>query len=291
MISKRYPPHTRLGARGLMSAAKRGAVGLRVRVLRLLNGLGMGAGTDRELNRFCVACRFLCGNGIEIGALAAPLPLPRGARVRYVDRLTATELRAQYPELAGAHFAEPDVADDGERLTSFSDASLDFVVANHFVEHCEDPIGALGSFMRVLRPGGVAYLAVPNRRRTFDRSRAATTIEHLVADHEAGPARSRRAHFQEFAAAMREVADDRRFAGTIHWMADAEVLESINYSIHFHTWDPEEFLTFLLFVRGRYVEPFEFACALANGMETIVVLRRAARLVSGYPQQTRVPQA
>jgi ferredoxin len=39
---------------------------------------------------------------------------------------------------------EVDVVDDGERLESFADASLDFVVSSHFLEHCQDPIRAFG---------------------------------------------------------------------------------------------------------------------------------------------------
>jgi hypothetical protein len=35
------------------------------------------------------------------------------------------------------------VVDDGTRLASFADGSLDFVIANHMLEHFEDPIAAL----------------------------------------------------------------------------------------------------------------------------------------------------
>ena len=45
--------------------------------------------------------RELASYGIEIGALHHPLPVPPEARVRYVDRMPVSELRRQYPELAG----------------------------------------------------------------------------------------------------------------------------------------------------------------------------------------------
>jgi ubiquinone/menaquinone biosynthesis C-methylase UbiE len=45
------------------------------------------------------------------------------------------------------------VVDDGARLASFADGSLDFVVANHMLEHAEDPIAALKHQLRVLKPG------------------------------------------------------------------------------------------------------------------------------------------
>ncbi len=61
--------------------------------------------------------------------------------------------------------------DDGEHLASIGDESVDFVVANHFIEHCRDPIGALTTLLRVVRPGGVVFMAVPDKRQTFDRAR------------------------------------------------------------------------------------------------------------------------
>ena len=67
--------------------------------------------------------------------------------------------------------------DDAERLASLGDASQDFVVANHFLEHTEDPIGTMENVLRVIKPGGIAYLAVPDKRFTFDVSRDVTQIE------------------------------------------------------------------------------------------------------------------
>ena len=48
----------------------------------------------------------------------------------------------------------------------FEDASFDVVVSNHVVEHVgglEDQQRHLGEIARVLRPGGIGYLATPNR--------------------------------------------------------------------------------------------------------------------------------
>src|SRR5207244_3598621 len=121
----------------------------------------------------------------EIGALDFPLRLPRGARVRYVDHLDEAGLREAHAQTlrAGRPLVVPDIVDDGERLASFADCSLDFVVANHMLEHVEDPIGTLETQLRVLRPRGVLYLAVPDARTSFDACRPLTTVEHLLRDH------------------------------------------------------------------------------------------------------------
>ena len=105
-----------------------------------------------------LAAECLRGGGVEIGALHQPMPLPPGAGVTYVDRMTVEELRAHYPELAELELTPVDVVDDGERLATFEDESVDFVVANHFLEHCENPIGTIETHLRKLRPGGVAVL-------------------------------------------------------------------------------------------------------------------------------------
>jgi SAM-dependent methyltransferase len=131
-----------------------------------------------------IAKRYLSGEGIEIGALHNPLPVPRSARVRYVDRLPVSELRAQYPELEQEPLVQVDILDDGERLAMIADSSIDFVIANHFLEHTQDPVGTLLNAFRVLRPEGILYLAVPDKRHTFDRDRAVTPLGHVLRDFE-----------------------------------------------------------------------------------------------------------
>jgi SAM-dependent methyltransferase len=226
------------------------------------------------LDRTAIAGLFLKGEGIEIGALHNPMPVPPGVRVRYVDRLTVADLRRQYPELTDAVLVEPDTVDDGERLVRFGDRSVDFVIANHFLEHCEDPIATLKTFARVLRAGGCAYLAVPDMRHTWDRDRAPTTLDHLIDDHERGPQISRRRHFEEFAQAMHNLAGDPMYKNTIHLLTDPAYLQRVNYSIHFHVWDHMGFLGLMTGMLGRYGLPLELEMALASGAETIAVLRK-----------------
>ena len=44
----------------------------------------------------------------------------------------------------------------------FADASFDIVTAKHTLEHMRDPKAALAEVRRVLRPGGVAFIIVPD---------------------------------------------------------------------------------------------------------------------------------
>lgn len=215
-----------------------------------------------------LAGRYLHGDGLEVGALHLPLGLPRGARARYVDRMGVEDLRAHYPELDEYDLVTPDFIDDGEALASVPTGSMDFVVVNHLIEHCQDPIGALMAQARVLREDGILYLAAPDRRRTdFDRNRAETSIEHLLRDHEEGPEGSRPQHYEEWSRLAIEVPADE--------VAEhAARLEAEDYSIHFHTFTLSSFLALLLRCREVYGLPLEVVATETNNHEFIVIARR-----------------
>jgi predicted SAM-dependent methyltransferase len=223
------------------------------------------------LGRLSVADRHLRGKGLEIGALQDPMPLPNGASARYVDLATTEQLRRIHPWKARRHLVEVDVVDDGEKLTTVGDATQDFVVANHFLEHCEDPIGTLRNLLRVVRAGGCVYLSVPDKRHMFDRDRPATTLAHLEADHEHGPAVSRHAHYDEVVRLAVKVQGEPAIAARV-----AE-LEREHFRIHFHCWSQTEFLQLLCALQVRAGFPrFDVAEFAANEREMVVVLKRLA---------------
>jgi SAM-dependent methyltransferase len=128
---------------------------------------------------------LLSGEGVEIGALHEPAPLPQARRITYVDALSRERARALFPEIDPAQFTEPTVIADLDRdgLRAFAANSQDFMVASHVLEHLANPIGAIAELFRVLRPGGRAAIAVPDKRFTFDRPRALTPFEHLWRDY------------------------------------------------------------------------------------------------------------
>ncbi len=208
----------------------------------------------------------LQGEGVEIGALHRPLPTPSGARVRYVDRLDEAGLRSHYPELADKPLVAVHVVADGELLDTLPDASQDFLIANHFLEHTEDPIGTLENHVRVVKPGGVLYFAVPVKDATFDARRERTPFAHLERDHQEGPRWSRAEHYDEWA---------RLVDGLSGEQADARArdLEARGYSIHFHVWDPPGFGELLerLVARGM---PIQVETLVRNQSELIALLRR-----------------
>lgn len=221
--------------------------------------------SDRKTIRGDVALRFLRGDGIEIGALDFPLRLPRGTQVRYVDYLDETGLRGVHSSTLreGRPLVVPDVVDDGARLALFADASLDFVVANHMLEHIEDPIAALQHQLRVLRSGGVLYFTLPDARESFDAPRERTTTEHLLRDHREGPQVSRREHYEECARYI------ERHRGEILTNRVRE-MEAENLHPHFHVWEPATFAGFL----AALDLPFSLELLQAGIGEFLVIIRK-----------------
>ena len=217
--------------------------------------------------RRAIAERYLAGAGLEIGALNVPLEVPAAATVRYVDRLPVSALRQQYPKIAQQPLVEADILDDGEVLGSIADASQDFLIANHTIEHCEDPISALENWFRVLKPGGILYLAVPDKRYTFDRDREITTIEHLLRDRREGPAGSRQQHYEEWVRYV-EAKPEAEIAERVKFRME------MNYSIHFHVWTQADFLDFLLHCRRYFACPCDIEYMEKSGVEFILVLRK-----------------
>ena len=216
-----------------------------------------------------VAACYLTGSGIEIGALDAPTPLPAGATARYVDFRGVADLHRQYPELEADDFVAVDIVDDGERLEKIDDASTGFLIANHMLEHCENPLGTLRTHLRKVAHGGWLYYAMPDMRCCFDIARPLTTFDHLVADDADGGAASRHGHFVEWAKLVNKIDDD----------AAAEDNARLNmkngYSIHYHVWDGNSWLDFLVRAREYLGREFEIRHFELSGPEMISVLRRA----------------
>jgi predicted SAM-dependent methyltransferase len=228
---------------------------------------------------------WLKGHGIEIGALHRPLPVPPGARVTYVDRLSVDELRRHYPELADLPLTPVGVIGTAENLSAFKDSSLDFIIANHLLEHLEDPIKGLIEFHRVLKPDGALYMALPDARLTFDRERALTPPEHLIEEHRSGPAANRREHYVDWTVHVEN--------GALNYGNEPEQrvkdLMEMGYAIHFHVWRADSFLEFFFAACKEAKLDFEVAAFAPPEQpaddEFVVVM------LKGRPAKLRLPSS
>jgi predicted SAM-dependent methyltransferase len=186
--------------------------------------------------------------------------------VRTVDLMSREELVRAFATLKNVEsISAIDVVDDGERLATFTDETLDFVIANHVLEHIEDPIDALVNWLRVLRPGGVLFLTLPDASQSFDSPRRRTSVAHLLRDHREGAAVSRHEHYEEWARLIEGQPEDRVAERVAEYARDGA-------RHHFHVWELGGFVEFV----GAAELEFRLEYAQRSIEEFIVVLRRPA---------------
>ena len=219
--------------------------------------------------------RFLRGKGLELGALHMPLDLIGSGveEVRYVDRMPEDKLREHYPELRDLPLVHVDVVDDAGTLTSVPDGSLDFIISNHLIVHMPDPIGSILCWHRKLKRSGVLYMAVPDKRRTFDRARPLTEIEHFLTDHfalaEERKNRDREA-FYEWSRLVNKTPEDQV-------EAQVQQLLEMDYSIHYHTFTDKSMKALLGEIRQRFCPGLIIAAQATTSLfsnECIFVIAR-----------------
>jgi predicted SAM-dependent methyltransferase len=219
-------------------------------------------------DRNTVSYRYLQGQGIEIGALHNPLPVKDGVKVKYVDRLSLAVLKKHYPELSAYTLTEIDIIDDGEILNSIQDNSLDFIIANHFLEHCENPLGTIKNHIKKIKTNGILYYAIPDKRYTFDKDRPLTDFNHFISDDVKGSSLSREQHFIEWVSIVENYKDTDQIKNRV------SVLTTMNYSIHYHVWDIETAYGFLFKAREYLNNQFRVNYFEQRNNEIIIVLQK-----------------
>jgi len=219
--------------------------------------------------RVGLANRYIRGGGVEIGALQKPTRLNEACQVRYIDRMTLEKLLEHYPEMAQIPVQSPDIVDDGQLLQHIAEGSQDFAIANHFLEHCPDPIRSIHNMLRVVRQGGILYLAVPDKRHTFDLRRPVTAYAALKSAYVSGRRAGCADLFYEWAHLVYRLPPDQA-------RARAEQLMEEDYSIHYNVWSTGDLLSFLLAARQDFQIPFELLAVVSSENETIVLLERTA---------------
>lgn len=234
---------------------------------QLINRIRFGGPKRLYRNRAELAAKFVRGSGLEIGALHHPLEVLVSVEVLYVDRLSTQDLITHYPELDPDSIVHVDIIEDGETLASIPDASQDFVIANHLLEHCQDPIGTLENWLRVLHEDGVIFLSVPDKRYTFDYSRSLTELSHVIRDWHDGPEWSRMLHYEEWVRFVDRVPEEQI-------LSQVEALAPSNISIHFHVWTANTFRELLGFCEKNLKFNFEVCKFMRNGIENIAIIKR-----------------
>ena len=86
---------------------------------------------------------------------------------------------------------------EGVDLSTFPDASYDFILSCHMLEHTANPLRALKEWKRVLRGDGRLLLVLPHKDGSFDHRRSVTSLEHLLEDFRDNVGEDDRTHLKE----------------------------------------------------------------------------------------------
>jgi SAM-dependent methyltransferase len=127
--------------------------------------------------------KTIFGEGLDLGPWHMPFPLPY-ADAKLVDRYSAQEMKTI--------FAEFNLVEDGflpnsdfiinfdlDGLKVLESERYDFVIASHLLEHLSQPFLFLQEMVRVTKEGGVIFIALPDRRFTFDLTRPLLPFSHF----------------------------------------------------------------------------------------------------------------
>jgi SAM-dependent methyltransferase len=212
---------------------------------------------------------YLGSRGVEIGGLWRKFRVPSGAKVWYVDRLSAADLAKHYGEIK-RKLVVPDVVADAESLPL---RGLDFIIASHVLEHLPSPLQALRSWYDALRSGGTLLLKIPDKRFTFDRRRERTSLQHLVDEYEDPRRIDVRAHYAEWVERV-----NGKPPNTAEFEQELRNLMDMNYSIHYHAWIDQDIREIIEYTRNVWRlnwQPVVFWNAHFYRKETVALLKRA----------------
>jgi SAM-dependent methyltransferase len=197
-----------------------------------------------------LAHEHLHGRGLEFGALHSPLRVDDSCEMTYADHFLNEELYEVFPEIKehyGDQMVDVTVRVDLNRsdLSELEGDDFDFFVANGVMEHLANPLLFLANVTRIMRPGSLLYLAVPDRDYAFDSRREVTPFEHLWDEYERRVAEVDDDHILDYVTGVGiPIPDDPD--------ARAELFEQQRrHTIHVHVWDEASFADFLRLANER----------------------------------------
>jgi SAM-dependent methyltransferase len=220
------------------------------------------------LEHRAIGCARLKGRGAEVGALNNPSWVPAGCQVSYFDCASVEEALAAFPELSAADLVAVDHIgnlDRGDLAQAFPHQDLDFIIANHVIEHVANPLRLLEQLFTVVRVGGYVVLSAPDKEFTFDKPRELTPFEHVFEEYQRGVETVDRAHYEAF---VRAVLPDRLEPGDKN--LDALIAHVASRREHAHVWTATTFREFVvrgLEILGITVRPVFESISQRNAIE------------------------
>jgi SAM-dependent methyltransferase len=198
--------------------------------------------------------------GIEVGALHDPRPVPAFCNMTYVDYVPQEELAKVYNKTG---IQLPDIIDTAEHLEKVQSGVYDFYLSFHVFEHTRDFVASIVTSMRVLKPGGLLVFALPSMCGSFDQDRPLTSVQHFLDEFNNTQVldANDRMHHKEWGFVRNRMHVLNKNPGlqldraAIDFDAAANVTMETNYPIHYHTFLPPQVLDALRAINGMFPHP------------------------------------
>jgi predicted SAM-dependent methyltransferase len=169
--------------------------------------------------------------------------------------------------------AEIDIVDDGETLKTIKVNTLNFIIANHFLEHCQDPIGTILRMYDLLKKEGIIFLALPDKRFTFDERRPITPYKYLRKLHENKKYREsvRKSRYEEAVRLIIGLTDEKAIKDKTKELMD------MDYSIHYQVWEQKDMIDLFENIEQDYKKKLRIQAMMRNEHEVIFILQKYSK--------------
>ena len=120
------------------------------------------------MDKFQAYEKYVKGDGIELGALCFPWAVHHDISVRTINSQSGKEQRS---------IIIPNLGID---LIGVPTGSQDFLISSHSLEHSENAIESVKSWLRVIKKDSHILLTIPEMTKTFDAKRPVTEWGHFL---------------------------------------------------------------------------------------------------------------
>ena len=138
---------------------------------------------------------------------------------------------AYAPGLTGLQFIA-----EATELRDVADGRYEFLLSSNCLEHVANPLKALREWTRVVQPGGLLLLVLPNQKANFDHRRQVTRFEHLLDDERRNVGEDDLTHLDEILA-LHDLERDPWAEGRENF--ERRSRDNLKYrGLHHHVFDP-----------------------------------------------------
>jgi predicted SAM-dependent methyltransferase len=124
---------------------------------------------------------------------------------------------------------------EASELTEVPSNHYDFLLASHCLEHCANVLKTVREWQRVVKPGGIILLILPDKQYTFDHKRQVTTYRHLQDDFDKNIGEKDLTHLEEILS-LHDLSRDIQ-AGDFENFKNRSLENFDNRCLHHHVFD------------------------------------------------------